>query len=159
VSDKSGTEKASRVTAFLNVELFRVMYGQNKGNPLPPLPAIERQIGGAASSRNKKSQRGRPSTSLQSMPGLSILRRVDLSSRESARHRSRKTSRQKKKKIPAMEMGRTIRPAFIRLSKGYSRNCQRLAMYGRSAETLARYGGEYLQADLQRSAVKADILK
>jgi hypothetical protein len=54
VLDKSGTEKASRVTAFLNVELFRVMYEQNKGNPLPPLPAIERQIEGFGVSPKQK---------------------------------------------------------------------------------------------------------
>jgi hypothetical protein len=44
VLDNSGNERAARVTAFLNVELFRVMYEQNKGNPLPPPPAIERQM-------------------------------------------------------------------------------------------------------------------
>ena len=43
--DKSGLERAARVTAFLNVELFRALYEQNKGNALPPPPAIERQIG------------------------------------------------------------------------------------------------------------------
>jgi hypothetical protein len=32
------------VAAFLNVELFRVMYDQYKGNALPPPPAIERQM-------------------------------------------------------------------------------------------------------------------
>jgi hypothetical protein len=42
--DNSGTDRAARVTAFLNVELFRVMYDQNKGNALPPPPAIERQM-------------------------------------------------------------------------------------------------------------------
>jgi hypothetical protein len=42
--DGSGNERASRVTAFLNAELFQVLYEQNKGNPLPPPPAIERQI-------------------------------------------------------------------------------------------------------------------
>jgi hypothetical protein len=44
VLDNSGNERAARVTAFLNVELFRVMYEQNKGNSLPPPPAIERQM-------------------------------------------------------------------------------------------------------------------
>jgi hypothetical protein len=44
VLDKSGVERAARVTAFLNVELFQALYDQNKGHPLPPLPAIERQI-------------------------------------------------------------------------------------------------------------------
>lgn len=42
--ESSGNERASRVTAFLNVELFRVMYDQYKGNALPPPPAIERQM-------------------------------------------------------------------------------------------------------------------
>ena len=42
--DNSGNERASRVTAFLNVELFRAMYDQYKGNALPPPPAIERQM-------------------------------------------------------------------------------------------------------------------
>lgn len=32
------------MAAFLNVELFRVMYDQYKGNALPPPPAIERQV-------------------------------------------------------------------------------------------------------------------
>lgn len=40
----SGKAPASRVTAFLNVELFKVMYDQYKGNALPPPPAIERQM-------------------------------------------------------------------------------------------------------------------
>lgn len=44
VLDGSGNERAARVTAFLNVELFRVMYDQYKGNALPPPPAIERQV-------------------------------------------------------------------------------------------------------------------
>jgi hypothetical protein len=42
--DSSGKEGAARVAAFLNVELFRVLYDQFKGNLLPPSPAIERQI-------------------------------------------------------------------------------------------------------------------
>lgn len=40
----SGNEKSARVEAFLNAELFRLMYEQNKGNPLPPPAAIERQM-------------------------------------------------------------------------------------------------------------------
>lgn len=40
----SGKAHAARVTAFLNVELFKVMYDQFKGNALPPSPAIERQV-------------------------------------------------------------------------------------------------------------------
>lgn len=40
----SGKAAASRVTAFLNVELFKVMYDQYKGSALPPPPAIERQV-------------------------------------------------------------------------------------------------------------------
>jgi hypothetical protein len=44
VLDNSGGERAARVAAFLNVELFRVMYDQYKGNALPPPPAIERQM-------------------------------------------------------------------------------------------------------------------
>jgi hypothetical protein len=44
VLDNSGSERAARITAFLNVELFRVMYDQHKGNALPPPPAIERQM-------------------------------------------------------------------------------------------------------------------
>lgn len=44
VLDNSGNERAARVVAFLNVELFRVMYDQYKGNALPPPPAIERQM-------------------------------------------------------------------------------------------------------------------
>ena len=42
--DGSGSDRAARVTAFLNVELFRVMYEQYKANALPPPPAIERQM-------------------------------------------------------------------------------------------------------------------
>ena len=44
VLEGSGSERSARVTAFLNVELFRVMYDQYKGNALPPPPAIERQM-------------------------------------------------------------------------------------------------------------------
>jgi hypothetical protein len=44
VIEGSGNKRAARVTAFLNVELFRVMYDQYKGNALPPSPAIERQV-------------------------------------------------------------------------------------------------------------------
>jgi hypothetical protein len=44
VLDDSGNGRAAKVTAFLNVELFRVMYDQYKGNALPPPPAIERQM-------------------------------------------------------------------------------------------------------------------
>jgi hypothetical protein len=52
--DKSGVERAARVTAFLNVELFQALYDQNKGHPLPPLPAIERQIEGLGVSPKQK---------------------------------------------------------------------------------------------------------
>ena len=52
--DKSGVERAARVTAFLNVELFQALYDQNKGHPLPPLPAIERQIEGLGISPKQK---------------------------------------------------------------------------------------------------------
>jgi hypothetical protein len=44
VLDNSGNERAARVAAFLNVELFRVMYEQFKGSILPPPPAVERQM-------------------------------------------------------------------------------------------------------------------
>jgi hypothetical protein len=44
VIDNSGNERSARISAFLNVELFRVMYDQYKGNALPPPPAIERQM-------------------------------------------------------------------------------------------------------------------
>lgn len=44
VLDGAGGERAARITAFLNVELFRVMYDQYKGNALPPPPALERQM-------------------------------------------------------------------------------------------------------------------
>lgn len=44
VLEGAGGERAARVTAFLNVELFRAMYDQYKGNALPPPPAIERQM-------------------------------------------------------------------------------------------------------------------
>ena len=44
VLENSGTERAARIAAFLDVELFRVMYDQYKGNALPPPPAIERQM-------------------------------------------------------------------------------------------------------------------
>jgi hypothetical protein len=44
VLNGSGKANSSRVTAFLNVELFKVMYDQYKGNALPPPPAIERQV-------------------------------------------------------------------------------------------------------------------
>lgn len=43
VLSSSGNERAARVTAFLNVELFSAMYDQYKGHVLPPAPAIERQ--------------------------------------------------------------------------------------------------------------------
>lgn len=52
--DKSGVERAARVTAFLRVELFQALYDQNKGHPLPPLPAIERQIEGLGVSPKQK---------------------------------------------------------------------------------------------------------
>jgi hypothetical protein len=42
--DGSGNEGAARIAAFLNVELFRVMYDLYKGSALPPPPAIERQM-------------------------------------------------------------------------------------------------------------------
>jgi hypothetical protein len=42
--NNSGKERAARVAAFLNVELFGAMYDQYKGNALPPPPAIERQV-------------------------------------------------------------------------------------------------------------------
>jgi hypothetical protein len=42
--DNSGTERAARSDAFLNVELYRALYDQNRGNALPPTPAIERQM-------------------------------------------------------------------------------------------------------------------
>jgi hypothetical protein len=41
VAEKS---QAARVSAFLNVELFRAMYEQFKARTLPPPPAIERQV-------------------------------------------------------------------------------------------------------------------
>ena len=44
VLSTSGKSASSRVTAFLNVELFKVMYDQYKGSALPPPPAIERQV-------------------------------------------------------------------------------------------------------------------
>jgi hypothetical protein len=44
VLDNSGNERAARIAAFLNVELFNVMYEQFKGNILPPPPAIERHM-------------------------------------------------------------------------------------------------------------------
>jgi hypothetical protein len=44
VFDDSGNGRAAKVVAFLNVELFRVMYDQYKANALPPPPAIERQM-------------------------------------------------------------------------------------------------------------------
>jgi hypothetical protein len=42
--DNSGKERAARIAAFLNVELFAAMYEQFKGHALPPPPAIERQV-------------------------------------------------------------------------------------------------------------------
>jgi hypothetical protein len=54
VIDKFGNERAARIEAFLNVELFRAIYDQNKGNPLPPPPAIERQIEGLGVSPKQK---------------------------------------------------------------------------------------------------------
>jgi hypothetical protein len=44
VLPNSGNERSARAAAFLNVELFRAMYDQYKGNALPPPPAIERQV-------------------------------------------------------------------------------------------------------------------
>lgn len=45
VLDNSGGDRAARVKAFLNVELFSLMYDKFKGNALPPSAAIERQMG------------------------------------------------------------------------------------------------------------------
>lgn len=50
----SGNDRAAAVTAFLNVELFRVMYEQHKGNILPPPSAIERQMIGLGVSPKQK---------------------------------------------------------------------------------------------------------
>jgi hypothetical protein len=44
VLEGSGNERRARVEAFLNPELFSKMYEQNKGHPLPPPAAIERQM-------------------------------------------------------------------------------------------------------------------
>jgi hypothetical protein len=44
VLENSGNTHAARISAFLNVELFKAMYDQFKGNALPPPPAIERQV-------------------------------------------------------------------------------------------------------------------
>ncbi len=44
ILEGSGTHRAARIEAFLNVELFRAMYDQYKGNILPPGAAIERQM-------------------------------------------------------------------------------------------------------------------
>ena len=44
VLDGSGNERTARVTAFLNAQLFGVMYDQYKGSVLPPPAAIERQM-------------------------------------------------------------------------------------------------------------------
>lgn len=44
VLENSGNAHAARITAFLNVELFKAMYDQFKGGALPPPPAIERQV-------------------------------------------------------------------------------------------------------------------
>jgi hypothetical protein len=44
VLPNSGNTQTARVTAFLNVELFKVMYDQYKGGVLPPPPALERQV-------------------------------------------------------------------------------------------------------------------
>jgi hypothetical protein len=44
ILDDSSGGRSARVAAFLNVELFRVMYDQYKANILPPPPAIERQM-------------------------------------------------------------------------------------------------------------------
>ena len=44
VLDKSGAERNARVQAFLNAELFRLMYEQFKGSILPPPAALERQM-------------------------------------------------------------------------------------------------------------------
>lgn len=44
VLEKSDKAHASRIAAFLNVELFQAMYNQFKGGMLPPPPAIERQV-------------------------------------------------------------------------------------------------------------------
>jgi hypothetical protein len=43
-AEGSGSERAARVQAFLNPELFSKMYEQNKGHALPPPAAIERQM-------------------------------------------------------------------------------------------------------------------
>jgi hypothetical protein len=44
VLDDSERGRAAKVSAFLNVQLFRAMYEQYRGNVLPPPPAIERQV-------------------------------------------------------------------------------------------------------------------
>lgn len=40
----SANAASGRITAFLNVELFKAMYDQFKGHALPPPPAIERHV-------------------------------------------------------------------------------------------------------------------
>src|SRR5277367_6599282 len=50
----SGNERAAAITAFLNAELFRMMYDQHKGNVLPPAAAIERQMEGLGVSPKQK---------------------------------------------------------------------------------------------------------
>lgn len=52
--DGSGGERAARVEAFLNVELFRAMYEQNKAAVLPPPAALERQVVQLGVSANQK---------------------------------------------------------------------------------------------------------
>jgi hypothetical protein len=61
VLDGSGSERAARVAAFLNVELFRVMYDQYKGNALPRRPLLNGRWNNSVSRRNRKSGRDRPS--------------------------------------------------------------------------------------------------
>ena len=52
--DNSGSELAARCEAFLSAELFRAIYEQNKGNPLPPAAAIERQMEGLGISPKRR---------------------------------------------------------------------------------------------------------
>lgn len=42
--DNSSVKRSARVKAFLNAELFNLMYEKYKGNVLPPPPALERQM-------------------------------------------------------------------------------------------------------------------
>jgi hypothetical protein len=81
----SGSEQAARVSAFLNVELFRAMYEQYRANVLPPPPAIERQVAQLGVSPKRTERARQTFMKCAQYAGLLMLLPVDLLSHH--RHR------------------------------------------------------------------------